>query len=61
MNSSEEKFHTVAETSIHQLLDSLERLGDDLELEGFDLEYSVSSLTSCTHASLVGIHYGFLW
>ncbi|KAL6616181.1 hypothetical protein ACP70R_038451 [Stipagrostis hirtigluma subsp. patula] len=42
---SEDKFHKLADDTIHDLLEKLEEYGDSLQMDGFDIDYGNQVLT----------------
>ncbi|KAL2457912.1 Frataxin [Forsythia ovata] len=41
----EEKYHRLANSTIHDLLEKLEEYGDSVEIDGFDVDYGNEVLT----------------
>ncbi|CAI9769760.1 unnamed protein product [Fraxinus pennsylvanica] len=41
----EEKYHMLANSTIHDLIEKLEEYGDSLEIDGFDVDYGNEVLT----------------
>jgi frataxin len=43
------EYHKVADHTLEEILEVLETIGDERDIDGFDVEYSVSSCMSLTY------------